>query len=143
MRVFFQQHWLPQPAVVLVLGLLWPWPATAQPVQKWQDAHGQWHFGDAAAAGNRRTQPVYIKQRISVVHQDHATPNVAGPAPSSRARRVPKQAPAKKPPNLVSDCAQLQARTRVPAPLAQQRQAHEAYERACIRGHFYGASSLR
>ena len=46
--------------------------AQADTVQRWQDNHGQWHFGDQAAAIGRKTQPVMIKNPISVVQNDQA-----------------------------------------------------------------------
>ena len=46
--------------------------AHAEIVQRWQDNHGQWHFGDQAAAIGRKTKPVIIKNPISVVQNDQA-----------------------------------------------------------------------
>ena len=48
--------------------------AQADTVQRWQDNHGQWHFGDQAAAIGLKTQPVMIKNPISVIQNDQPQP---------------------------------------------------------------------
>ena len=48
--------------------------AQADTVQRWQDNHGQWHFGDQAAAIGLKTQPVLIKNPISVIQNDQPQP---------------------------------------------------------------------
>jgi hypothetical protein len=47
----------------LSIGLLVSTLGLADPVVKWQDANGQWHFGTAATAPKQqRTKPVYVER---------------------------------------------------------------------------------
>ena len=129
--------------LLMLLLLSCPLLSTAQPVQKWQDAQGQWHFGDAVAAGgqSRRTQPVYVDRRISVVHQDHAWPVYRTPAPAPARTRARPAAPDAEPARLTqAECAVLRDSLRLLRP-DQQRHRQEFYEKNCIQGRYYGQAS--
>lgn len=128
---------------------------TAQVVQKWQDASGQWHFGDASASMGKRTQAVEIEQPISVVHNNQPLPATAAATATTTAVIRTKQTdrqrrPSKQDKRAVSEknlqkqpfsrlkCAEHREQLRLTRHAAQHRQRLTEYEQQCIFGRYYG-----
>lgn len=113
---------------------------SAQPIQKWQDSQGQWHFGDASAAGHRKTQAVYIRQPLSIVHQDHALPSSASSTPKSKQSARRPHSRQTSPRSTPDQCNQWRDQLRLLTP-QQHREQQDFYEKNCIAGHYYGQSN--
>lgn len=121
----------------------------AEPVQRWQDSKGQWHFGDQAAAIGQKTQPVLIKNPISVIKND-ATPNLSHVSTTSKSqkgigkskRKNPQQTSHGMDTSHKQQCDTLREqvyRQPVPAKASQVRQnLVRHYEQNCIAGNYYG-----
>lgn len=114
----------------------------AQPVQKWQDRNGEWHFGDPRAAP-QHSRDVRIQQPISVVKNQHPlpryTPNSNQPSSAPRNRSNSRAALPQK--RSKSDCESLrESLTLQPARQQQHRQRQQQYERECVMGVYYADS---
>ncbi|XID74671.1 DUF4124 domain-containing protein [Alkanindiges sp. WGS2144] len=128
-------------------------PAYAQSVQRWQDQQGQWHFGDQAAAKGHNTQPVLIKNPISVVKNDLPAPPITSQLKPRRYnhngshQQTPSQ-PATRSAQHKEKCANLREQihgrtlnskaTRNGKVTQHHQNLVERYERECIAGHYYG-----
>lgn len=132
------------PKILICLLIAWIDVLHAQPVQKWQDRHGEWHFGDPRAAPARGSSDVQIQQPISVVKNDHPLPRYQVSTASDRPRQRQNRsefntsAPRKR---SKSDCERLrESLTLHPARQQQHRQRQQQYERECVMGVYYADS---
>ena len=127
----------------LLIGLLIGYgaPLAAQPVQKWQDRNGEWHFGDPRAAPTRGSRDVSIQRPISVVKNDRPLPRYVANSNTGSTRQhngsrytaPPSSKPSK------ADCESMRDALRInPTFDYHQRQQH--YERECIIGVRYADS---
>ena len=114
---------------------------TAQPVQKWQDRNGEWHFGDPRAAPTRGSRDVSIQRPISVVKNDRPLPrytpnNNTGNARQHNSSR--RTAPTSSKPSK-ADCENMRDALRI-NPTFDYHQRQQNYERECIIGVRYADS---
>ncbi|MEC7119818.1 MAG: hypothetical protein VXW65_07960 [Pseudomonadota bacterium] len=133
----------PYHAFWLAVGLSIITHSTAQPVQKWQDAQGQWHFGDAAAAQHAKNpRPVTIQHPVSVIRNHHPLPRYT-PTPavhSATSRRTAQQHRHAQQKSL--NCTQQREQLTQPSrSQAHARQRQSDYERNCVMGVYYGDPS--
>jgi hypothetical protein len=114
----------------------------AETVQRWQDQHGQWHFGDAAATHDRRAQPVVIQNPISVVSNDHAQAELI-----QDTVKKTKQPKPNKNKSLVNrkqrQCENMRDKINQPQTRQKQTAARQTligkYEKQCVIGNYYGS----
>jgi hypothetical protein len=126
----------------LSIGLLVSTLGLADPVVKWQDANGQWHFGTAATAPKQqRTKPVYVEQPMSVVQNAHPLPQFK---PSERTTTTPRHqtAPAPTAARLSKQtCDHLRESLKLRGKHQDHREAQLYYEQQCVMGRYYGDRS--
>jgi hypothetical protein len=114
----------------------------AETVQRWQDAQGQWHFGDQAAAKGHSSKPVLIKTPISIVKNDQAVNTsvaFADTRPKKTARKPSKAMAVSK---QKTSCEALQQQLYDRTAKSKKPQRYQSlvarYERECIAGQYYG-----
>lgn len=120
----------------------------ADTVQRWQDSHGQWHFGDQAATIGRKTQPVIITNPISVIQNDQVQPTknkVAVVKPNKKTKKhsntetnelTSAKNKHKQQCNLLREQVYRQPVTSKASQLRQN--LVRQYEQNCISGNYYG-----
>lgn len=114
----------------------------AEPVVKWQDASGQWHFGTPSTAPKQqRTHAVHIERPMSVVQNAHPLPRFT---PSER-RSTPTDhsisPPASKSRLSKQTCDTLREQLKLRGKSQDHRDAQLYYEQQCVMGRYYGDSS--
>lgn len=113
----------------------------AESVQRWQDQQGQWHFGDAAATHDRRSEPVIIHNPISIVQNDQ--PIKTMPAEKQRKNKRTNSKTTQTPHNTkAKQCEKMREK------MDQQPSSRKAmstrqdlisqYEKRCVIGNYYG-----
>lgn len=128
-----------------LIGLLIAWVGAihAQPVQQWQDRHGEWHFGDPRAAPTQGSRDVKIQRPISVITNEHPLPRYTPSSTAQRASSSPSRQPNPAQPQKRSkaDCESLrESLTLRPARQQQHRMRQQQYERECVIGVYYADS---
>lgn len=116
----------------------------AEPVVKWQDAKGQWHFGTPATAPKQqRTHAVQIERPMSVVQNSHPLPTfVANPnTRSTRQHHTEASSAATQTMRSTQDCEQLRDNLKQRRKHEDHRAAQLYYEQQCVMGRYYGHSS--
>ena len=120
----------------------------AQPVQQWQDRHGEWHFGDPHAAPTRGSRDVHIQQPISVVNNPLPLPIEPLTPPNRRStrsntsqqQRMSRATEASQRHRSKADCENLRESLRLNAAQQQHQQRQQQYERECVMGVYYADS---
>lgn len=120
-------------------------PAQAEPVQRWQDAQGQWHYGDGAASNTTPSKTIEIKTPISIIKNEHANQHIDPEKASiARAPRL-KSAQQHKKPSLSDQhkiyCQDMRDKINRASlsvdDLAQRHILVSTYEQQCIHGHHF------
>ena len=143
--IFLNKHLI----INLVIFLLGVTTAQADIVQRWQDNHGQWHYGDQATTIGRKTQPVIIKNPISVIKNDQPSPQNQISSEKNATTKTKKHSRSARTSDTTSaktlhkqQCETLREqvyRQPVSGKASQVRQnLVRQYEQNCIAGNYYG-----
>jgi hypothetical protein len=112
-------------------------------VHRWADANGLVHYGDAnAAATHRNAKTVAVLQPMSVVHNDRpiTNPPDAHKPPHRRSAHPSPQHQVSPP---ATDCNRQRDRlSDSHTSTSTFRNLQQQYDDQCIKGHYYGNSTL-